>query len=127
MPSQFIPQFRVEIDNIGIAVSVDPSTGEPIDFLPAGRANAEGSWMGRVVMTAPVEHPALIRFISEDVSLLPTPDPVTVPAGKISVTFKGAANSGPTPSSTGIVVGVFVNAIGHVSTAAVRIEVLSLS
>jgi hypothetical protein len=78
-------------------------------------------------MTAPVEHPAVIRFISEDPSLLPTPDPVTVPAGKISATFRGTANSGPTPSNTGIVVGVFVNAVGDVSTAAVNIEVLSLS
>jgi hypothetical protein len=77
-------------------------------------------------MTAPVEHPAVIRFISEDPSLLPTPDPVTVAAGKISATFRGTANSGPIPSSTGIVV-VFVNAIGQVSTAAVNREVLSLS
>ena len=98
----------------------------PIDFLPAGRANAEGSWVGRVVMTAPVEHPAVIRFISEDPNLLPTPDPLTVPAAKISATFRGTANSGPTPSSTEIVV-VFVNAVGHVSTAAVNIEMLSLS
>jgi hypothetical protein len=127
MPSQFIPQFRVEIDNLGIAASVDPATGDPIDFLPAGRANAEGSWVGRVVMTAPVEHPAVIRFISENPSLLPTPDPVTVPAGEISMTFRGTANSGPTPSSIGIIVGVFVNPVGHASTAAVRIEVLSLS
>jgi hypothetical protein len=110
MLSQFIPRLGVEIDNIGIAVSAAPETGEPIDFLPAGRANVERFWVGRVVMTAPVEHPAAIRFIPEDPSLLPTPDPVTVPADKISATFRRTANSGPIPSSAGIVVGMFVNA-----------------
>jgi hypothetical protein len=126
-PPIFIPRFRVDLDFLGIANSVDPATRAPMDFRPTGLVQAETEWTGLLTMTAPVEVEEPITFISTNTDVLIVSPQLQVPAGGNWFTFTQRAGSVPVGSIKVVVVAIYTTFAGLPSTKAMQIEVFSRS